>query len=83
MHAILISEENADKIAESEVVSHCPLHTIYVYRNNIKNWYLISGYVDREGRYFDFATLPQYILDRNFEYDADKIRTDWDQIVRK
>jgi len=83
MHAILITEENAAKIEESGFTAIRPMHTIEVYMSNHKDWYLVSGYVGEDGYFQDYAVLPQYILDDNFEYDPTKIQTDWDQIVRK
>jgi hypothetical protein len=86
MFAILIAPTNLPKLLANhhmtEKYYNYGIKTYLTQKSNNK-WYYISGYVDTRGVLKDFAVLPQYILDDNFEYDPIKIKTDWDLIVRK
>lgn len=83
MFAILISEENMPKIQEVLDTSVRPLHTVDMYIRHPADWYFIQGYIPYIGAPEPLAILPGYVFETNFEYDPDKIKTDWDQIVRK
>lgn len=87
MFAIEITTENMPKIQECEALQKHNEDTLNAYLANYekrgKRWYAIRGYVTRQGRVQDFAILPAYVFENEFEYDPDKIKTDWDQIVRK
>lgn len=84
MFAILIAEENLQKIHTIQYPGHSPDElNMRLYTEHHNSWYFVHGYVDNRGRYTDWAILPEYILVDNFEFDKDKAQTDWDQIVRK
>lgn len=84
MFAILIAPTNLPKIlAAPHITEKYYNYGVKTYLAQKSNWYFITGYVDHRGDMKDFTVLPQYILDDNFEYDPVKIKTDWDQIVRK
>jgi hypothetical protein len=82
MFAIEISEENMEKIAESGILTIERLNAIGgVYLPARANYYFVRGFfVDSEIRW---TVLPEFILSEEYNYDPDKIKTDWDQIVRK
>jgi hypothetical protein len=84
MHGILISKENLPKIWEVEGLSLTDCQTIEnISDHNVAWWVFITGYVDSRGGVHEYTWLPEYILQRNHEFDSEKIKTDWDQIVRK
>ena len=48
------------------------------------DWFLITGYVNLSGvRSTEFALVPQYIFNKTFDHDPEKVHTDWVNIVRK
>jgi hypothetical protein len=53
-----------------------------VYLESKETWYFISGFVTETGKFVEWAAMPEYMMIA-FEYDHGKIKTDWDQIVRK
>jgi hypothetical protein len=80
MFAIQLSEENVPKILERgfeerDFETYLGLTRVVAF--------FISGYVDRMGKVHPFGIVPFYILVRDFEFDPEAIKTDWDQIVRK
>lgn len=85
MFAILVAEENFDKITQNhhyqKTESNHELN-LDIFASAAKPYYFISGYIDRRGR-VDWVLMPEYIMKRKFEYDEEKIKTDWDQIVEK
>lgn len=82
MFGLLISEDNLPKIRE--FLSPNDVSTMGLYLHPaIKEWYIVRGYYNDRGNVVDWVVLPKYILDADYEYDALKIRTEWDQIVRK
>lgn len=83
MFAIQITEENMPQILESVSPKDPDVHYINTFLANRAEWYVITGYVSRFGKFHDWVILPAYVLVSNYEYDKDKIRTTWDQIVRK
>jgi hypothetical protein len=84
MFAILIAPTNLPKLLENHHMTESYYnHGLKPYLTQESNWYYISGFVNARGVLKDFAILPQYFLDRDFEYDPIKIKTDWDLIVRK
>jgi len=82
MHAILVSSDNLPKIVSPELPDLYAKNCTVVLRLSTQ-WYLVQGYVDSAGKYFEWTLLPAYIIEKHFEYDPTKIQTDWDQIVRK
>lgn len=81
MHAIEITRDNLPKITEADVTDHY-FNTCNIMVHNAKRWYLVKGYVDHRGKLVDWVVLPAYIIEKFFEHDPVKIKTDWDQIVR-
>jgi hypothetical protein len=88
MHAILVSEENVPEMIQT--VPECDAVTgdvgpsaLDIYLASKGRWYLVTGYVTKSGKHFNWTFIPGFVLEKNFEYDADKIRYTWDQIVRK
>lgn len=84
MFAILLNEENLQKIFDLDpTLNETDKHGIEVYINRPQRWYYIRGYVSSRGGVPTTSILPQYTLDKEFEYNPVKIQTDWDLIVRK
>lgn len=83
MFAILISEENMPDIADSGVFDKQPVSNVSLYLNRPRPWYFIRGYVTLRGTLDEWAVLPAYMLEETFDYDPDKIKTDWTNLVRK
>lgn len=82
MFAILFSEENLGKILEhNETVDSAPVYPD-VYLNHKNDWYYIRGYVTNRGKVVDYAVIPEYLFVKVFDYNPEKIKTDWDIIVR-
>lgn len=79
MHAILISAENLDKITEAVDLPENELTFIKTCAN--KRRFFVTG-VESHGDILPWMILPEYRLRRRYDYDATKIETDWDQIVR-
>lgn len=83
MFAVLIDAETLPKIQQFENDLHIYINSKELYLKNRNYWYLVRGYVDERGRVSDYAILPEYLVKQHFDYDPIKIKTDWDQIVRK
>lgn len=83
MRAILFAEDTKPKIAEYDAIPQERVRALDIYLRHHEDWYLISGYVGPRGTYETWAILPAYVLEMNFEYDAEKIKTDWTNLVRK
>jgi hypothetical protein len=84
MFAILISTENLPVIAlRMEHHSDFDMKDLDMYIRSHRDWYMITGYIDFAGKFHSWSIQPKYLLKTDFEYDADKIQTQWDQIVRK
>lgn len=83
MHAILITEKNMPTILDRLPLGVPEQLAITFYLNHNVEWYLITGYYTRRGVYDDWAIIPASVLKQTYEHDADKIKTDWDQIIRK
>lgn len=84
MFAILISNETMPKINEVEVLSDS-FKTVLgsLYCNKRIDWYLITGFVTERGGIMPWNILPAFVFIPKFEHDEEKIKTDWDIIVRK
>lgn len=80
MFAILISEETLPKIVETHGLTQAEIDWLPKCIN--KDRYFVTGFVDLRGQVWPWIFLPRYLL-KNFEHDEEKIKTDWDQIVRK
>lgn len=85
MFAIQISTETAPKISQSDALSSTDkdmIAKLYLAPRRFA-WYLITGYVDHHGGVRDWAVLPEPTFVRHFDFEPEKIKTDWSQIVRK
>lgn len=84
MFAIEINDENMSKIADLEILTETRLNAIGgVYGTARTTFYFVRGYTELNHLFRDWGVLPAYVLERSFEYDPIKIKTNWDQIVRK
>lgn len=85
MFAILISEENLLKIQEHQMELPEDVARYYApaYLLSKVDWYYVRGLGDIQGAGTTWGCYPEEFFAREFEYDADKIKTDWDQIVQK
>ena len=81
MFAILIAEETLPKIICDGFDTN--RHNLNHFIRHHRNWYFIRGYVSGTGRILDWVIFPEVTLSDAFEYDPERIQTDWDQIVRK
>lgn len=83
MFAILISEENLPKIQEHQAELPKESARIYspAYLNSNVDWYYVRGLHGIQGAGNTWGCYPQEFFSREFEYDADKIKTDWSQVV--
>lgn len=85
MHAKLITEENIPEIEQT--VLPLQMYTspvdLDMFAEHRGDWFIVTQYVSEYGEVADWKIIPKLVLDRSFEYDPVKIRTDWDQIVRK
>lgn len=85
MFGILMNDSNIEKIVEHQkTLTPTEAHLapdLYLNRGN--DWYYIRGYVDSNGRAGTWAAYPAHVFVKTFDFDPDKIKTDWDQIVRK
>lgn len=82
MFAILISPDTRDKIEQHDVFDP-ELTDLDIFLKAKAQWYFITGYVSARGEVVDWAAEPAYIFEKKFDYDADKIKTDWVQAVKK
>ena len=86
MFAIKITEDNMETITESGVFATKPKNFVAMFLSRSQrggDWALIRGYVPDRGAIIDWAVLPKFVLDEFFDYDPDKIQTDWTNLVRK
>lgn len=83
MFAIQITEENMPEILNSLPQIREENVMLDMYARHTRDWFIIRGFVPHIGSMTDWAILPAYILKLKYEYDPNKIKTDWDQIVRK
>lgn len=85
MFAILISEKNLPIIKEHQDELSPSLGHFYdkPYLASLVDWYYIRGYVTEKGALESWAAYPEEYFTRKFDYNPEKIKTDWDQIVRK
>lgn len=82
MFAMHINSDTIGKLMDSDISSHLKTALI-ITRSSTKSWYFVRGYVLRGGPYVGDTILPAYVVEQLFEHDPNKIKTDWDQIVRK
>lgn len=80
MHAILISEDNFDKIKEEVNLDERDTKFLKTCFN--KDRYFVTGFEFR-GEMLPWTFLFGHKLRANYQYDPDKIKTDFDQIVHK
>lgn len=81
MFAIKLTEDNFPKILLTPTLSIAKAQAIselYFHRNYI----FVAGYVDHFGRVTGWDIIPEFVFKKFFDYDPEKIKTDWDQIVR-
>ena len=83
MFAILIAPENMPKIAERFDLPPHDQNFIDMCLRDRSDWYFISGYVTERGQVTDWSVLPRYRLFWSFDFDEEKIKTDWTITVRK
>lgn len=91
MFAILISSENLQEILSHQMTlpDHEPLCDPTVYLRNTqmngRKWYYIRGYVGEvfKGTVASWGVLPAYRFEPQFDYDEEKIKTDWTIAVRQ
>lgn len=83
MFALLINSDNLEKISQVYDISEKDMAEIRIFTISSLKWYLVRGYVSLRGEPQDWVILPEYIIHNKYEYDPEKIDTDWDQIVRK
>lgn len=81
MFAIQISTDNEAKIRERIPMKPGDRTLDYCIKAE-KPWYIISGYTLSSGVVQDWAVLPAYVVERNYDYDDQVIKTDWTQIFR-
>ena len=77
-----MNAENMPKIIERMSWTPQQAEGYIGYTTSNRPNYFVTAYVSKSGKFYSFAILPHYLLDE-FEYDPVKIKTDWDQIVRK
>ena len=85
MFAIVVSDETMPKIRQSSQLTDKDKSAVEQYCLNRprSKYYVITGYVTRRGMVMNWTFLPHHLFEKNFEFDPEKIKTDWDQIVRK
>lgn len=83
MHAIAFNEANLPKILKTygiTVEEVQGLSNVFMHRDYV----FMTGVVFSDNApYRDWAILPMFAFAKNYEFDPDKIQTDWDQIVPK
>jgi hypothetical protein len=82
MFAIKITPDTMHKIGSTHTLTirdFRSIESLFARREAV----FITGYVTRGGQLMDWIVLPWYEFEESFEFDAQKIQTDWDQIVRK
>jgi hypothetical protein len=47
-----------------------------------KDYVIVSGYYNDRTPLSDWEILPKYVFTETFDFNPEKIKTDWDQIVR-
>lgn len=89
MFGILISSENVQQILTHQMTLKDtePMCDPMLYLRNTqatgKNWYYIRGYLGEvNNNVISWMVLPAYMFEKKFDYNKDKIKTDWDIIVR-
>lgn len=80
MFAILITQETLPKILDEPNLTDFDIASLKMFVD--KNYYCFTGYVTKKGKFVPFIILPQIFM-KAFEYDEEKIKTTWDQIVRR
>ena len=86
MFAIEITEENLPQILQTPGLTIADAQLMadaFIAHNNDHVRYFIKGYTDRKNRLVPWTTLPEFIFVKNFDFDPEKIKTDWDIVVRK
>jgi hypothetical protein len=84
--AILVSEENRKTVMDT-IADRTPDHPVdydlFTNRPRGVEYYFVTGYVNDRGEVEPWAFLPSFVFRQEFEYDAERIQTEFDQIVRK
>lgn len=83
MFAIRITNDNMPKILDRYMDPPLTEELFALQLNSPGTWYIVTGYVTRRGAVMDWAILPAYLIEGQFQYDHEKIQHDWDQIVRQ
>lgn len=82
MFAMLISQDNLSEIIKTVPEADTDRSPIDLFLNHKKNWYIITGYVDRHGRVHDWVILPEIIVHEYFEFGS-QIQDGWYHFYRK
>lgn len=83
MFAILIADENVELLSEFQIEHDIPVDHVLSYLICKSEWFLVRGWQSPRGGLKVWTCLPGYIIRENYEFDPEKIKTEWDQIVRK
>lgn len=83
MFALVISEGNMETITESGIFDVKPVSYVSLFLNREVEWVLIRGYVPDRGDIIDWGMIPMFVLEDFFDFDPDKIKYDWTNVVRK
>lgn len=83
MFAIELTSLTLPEIYLLDIFTNVDKVELEIYVRSARPWYFVRGYVNSSGALEPWAVFPEDILRRSYDYDPDKIHTDWDQIVRK
>lgn len=84
MIAILLTEENvARRIGPFLEELKAQKINLNHFIDHNGRWYVVSDYARNYHDHQDWAILPHYILERNFDYDHENIDIEWTRLVRK
>ena len=81
MYVLLISK-NTRELIEKEPLDEYRHDAIEDYLEHKETWYLIKGYVSRQGHYHPYAILPGYMVEHAFMFDHEAAKTEWEMAFR-
>lgn len=81
MHAILISDDNMDKIKQY-VPEGDDLKTVEFCLKRKSDWYVIRDYVTHDGIFHHNVVMPGFVIEVSFIVDLDIVKDEWDVIFR-
>lgn len=82
MWAIEITENNLEEIMSSHSVPEKTYAGLQLFIKSPSTWYICSGYVNDRGAVQGYAILPDFKFQKKFEYDHEKIQTEWVWVVQ-